>query len=93
MDWWAYGAQGIDNDGKPRDVILISDLDPVPAVFHEVGHFFQNNEKYLGSLQRASHSGIFSDEFTSLSSFFLGLWDQWQSAVPEAISYVTSILP
>ena len=93
MDWWAYGAQGIDNDGKPRDVILISDLDPVPAVFHEVGHFFQNNEKYLGSLQRASHSGIFSDEFTSLSSFFLGFMGSMaESAVPEAISYVTSIL-
>lgn len=93
MDWWAYGAQGIDNNGKPRDVILISDLDPVPAVFHEVGHFFQNNERYLGSLQRASHSGVFSDEFTSMSSFFLGFTGSMiGSVVPEAISYVTSIL-
>ena len=93
MDWWAYGAQGIDNDGKPRDVVMISDLDPVPAVFHEVGHFFQNNERYLGSLQRASHNGIFSDEFASLASFLLGfIGSMAESAVPEAISYVTSIL-
>jgi hypothetical protein len=93
MDWWAYGAQGIDNDGKPRDVILISDLDPVPAVFHEVGHFLQNNEKWLGSLQRASHSGVFSDEFVTLSSFLLGFMGSMaKSAVPEVISYVTSLL-
>ena len=93
MDWWAYGAQGIDNDGKPRDVILISDLDPVPAIFHEVGHFFQNNEKWLGSLQRASHSGVFSDEFVTLSSFLLGFMGSMaKSAVPEVVSYVTSLL-
>ena len=93
MDWWAYGAQGIDNDGKPRDVILISDLDPVPTVFHEIGHFFQNNERYLGSLQRANRSGIFSDEFISLSSFLLGFMSSFaKSAIPEAVSYITSIL-
>ena len=93
MDWWAYGAQGIDNGGKPRDVIMISDLDPVPAVFHEVGHFFQNNERWLGSLQRASNNGIFSDEFTNLVSYLLGyMGSVSKSAIPEIVSYVTSIL-
>ena len=93
MDWWAYGAQGVDNGGKPRDVILISDLDPVPAIFHEVGHFFQNNEKWLGSLQRASHHGVFSDGFTNFVSFILGLSGSiTKSPIPEAVSYITSIL-
>lgn len=93
MDWIAYAALGIDNGGKPRDIILVSDLDPVPAVFHEMGHFLQNNEEKLGRMQRASNNGIYSDEFVSLSSFLLGLAGSIvKSAWPEVVSYVTAVL-
>lgn len=73
LDWWAYAALGIDNNGVSRDIIMISDLDPIPAIFHEFGHFLENHENYLGKMQRASHHGVFSDLFVSTCSFFLGL--------------------
>ena len=93
LDWWAYCAGGYDNDGIPRDLIIMSDLDPVPAIFHETGHFFVNNTNKLGSMQRASHGMVFSDGFVKLSSFLLGLTGGiLGSGTPEVISWITSVL-
>ncbi|MBP3732534.1 MAG: hypothetical protein J6I84_04735 [Bacilli bacterium] len=87
VDWWAFAAS------KEKDLIMISDLDPVPAIFHEVGHFLANNENLLGPIQRASHRGVFSDGFVSLASFLLGTGGGIAgSPVGEISGWVVSIL-
>ena len=73
LDWIAYAASGLDNNGKPRDLILMSDLDPVPAIFHEIGHFMISQNKSKGDIQRKSHTGLHSDGFASFVSFCLGM--------------------
>ena len=94
LDWMAYCAQGIDNDGKSRDLIMITDLDPVPAIFHEFGHFLESNQNYLGSIQRASHGLIFTDGFCSFCSFLLGFGGvvSGNGAKGEIFGWITSIL-
>ena len=72
VDWWAYAAGGYDNGGKPRDLIMIYDADPEPAIFHEFGHFLENHSERLGKIQRGSQRGIFSDSFARFVAFLLG---------------------
>ena len=93
LDWWAYAAAGLDNGGKTRDVIMVADLDPVPAIFHEVGHFLQNNENYLGRMQRASHHGVFSNGFASLVSFLCGLGGEMvgYGVAGEVVGWITTL--
>lgn len=84
MDYWAKGVI----EGK--DVICYSENDPVPALAHEIGHFLENNDKYLGPIQRASHRGVFSTGFVTFLSILFGLISA--SPIASTIKLITGTI-